>query len=88
MKNPRATKRKRGAAVRYSDLLGGMTAAQVISDPQTLRAYLSQPRAVLFLIRELFERVPGGEQQIQLVDSGIQTLAFLIGDGALKAGKR
>ena len=66
------------------------TREQTLADHQALMSSLSQPRAVLFLIRELFEQVPENacSSQIMLIDSGIRTLTFLIGDKKYKAGKR
>ncbi len=62
--------------------LGGFTAQQVIGDKRILDCYLSQPRGVLILLREKFAQFEGTAalKHIQLVDSAIQTLTFLIGD--------
>jgi hypothetical protein len=87
-KQKRQPKSAGAAHIGSKDVLGGFTAEQVMSDPEHLKAFISQPRAVLFLLRELFEQVPESGQQLALIDSGIQTLTFLIGDGMMKAGKR
>ena len=75
---------KGGTVLSSSDLMDGFTAEQVIEDRQRLKNFLSQPRAVLFLIRELLESVPGSEYHVAYVDSGINTLTFLIGDKQTK----
>ena len=87
---PFMNKKKRPTRVASGALLGGMTREQTLADHQALMSSLSQPRAVLFLIREPFEQVPENacSSQIMLIDSGIRTLTFLIGDKKYKAGKR